>query len=88
MTKTTVTGDAKQVLGILAWAKDAGLQVATVTVGGCRVELHRGGAPGPERNDEPAPRESIYGQFGGPALADAMGEIPAGELQPVIGRSR
>lgn len=88
LTKTTVTGDAKQVIGILAWAKDAGLQVATVAVGACRVELHRGGAPGQERTEDSAPRESIYGQFGGPALADAIGEIPAGELQPVIGRSR
>lgn len=88
LSKTTVTGDARQVIGILAWAQGAGLAVATVTVGGCRVDLHRGGAPSPERAEEPAPRESIYGQFGGPALADAMGEIPAGELQPAIGRSR
>lgn len=82
----TVTGDAKQAIGILAWARDAGLQVATVTVGACRVEMVRqAGDAGPERADAPA--STIYSQFGGPALASVVeSEIPGNELQPVVGR--
>jgi hypothetical protein len=78
------------VIGILAWAQAAGLAVASVTVGVCHVELHRVAAvTEPEERGDGAHREAIYGQFGGPALKYALeSEIPSGELQPVVGRSR
>ncbi len=84
------TGDAAEVIGILAWAQAAGLSIATVTVGACSVELHRVAAvTEPEERGDGAHREAIYGKFGGPALTYALeSEIPAGELQPVVGRSR
>lgn len=84
------TGDAAEVIGILAWAQSVGLAVANVTVGSCHVELHRVAAAGePEERSDAAHREAIYGQFGGPALKYALeSEIPASELQPVVGRQR
>lgn len=84
------TGDAAEVVGILAWAQQAGLSIATVTCGSCTVELHRMAPAGePEERTDGAHREAIYGQFGGPALKYALeSEIPASELQPVVGRSR
>jgi hypothetical protein len=87
VSKTTVTGEAKQVIGILAWAKAAGLQVSAVTVGACHVELRMAPVEQPEEREE-RPDRSIYAQFGGPALADAVKSgIPDSELQPAIGRS-
>lgn len=85
-----VTGDAEQVIGILDWAQRNGLAVANVTVGACHVELHRVAPAGEtEERSDGAHREAIYGQFGGPALKYALeSEIPAGELQPVVGRQR
>lgn len=89
-TPAAPTGDAAQLIGILAWAQAAGLAVAQVTVGACHVELHRTAPVGePEERTDGAHREAIYGQFGGPALKYAIeSEIPASELQPVVGRSR
>jgi hypothetical protein len=81
-----VTGDARQVVAVLAWAQDAGLQLSQVTVGTCHVELHRSGSAVQPDGDS-ARREGIYGQFGGPALQHAVeSEIPGNELQPAIGR--
>jgi hypothetical protein len=81
--KSTVNGDAKQAIGILAWAQEAGLHVSSVTVGACHVEIGRAAAPA-EREERPAV-ESIYGRFGGPALAH-IEDVQGVDLQPVIGR--
>lgn len=87
--KTTCTGDARQVIGILAWARDAGLEMSTVTVGSCRVELHRRPSAEPSQRPTADDRSSIYGQFGGPALAHIVeSEVPGEEMQPVIGRTQ
>jgi hypothetical protein len=86
MAPTELSGDALALVGILAWAKDAGLEVSAVTVGACHVELQRAPSAAPARKDEePVARPGIYDQFGGPAL-QYVSEIPAGELQPAIGR--
>lgn len=83
-----LTGDAAQVRGLLAWALENNVQLSTVTVGVCMVELRGSGPLDSERVPERA-QESIYARFGGPALAHVVeSEIPAGELQPVIGRTR
>ena len=92
MPAAAVTGDAAEVIRILAWAQSAGLAVANVTCGSCSVELHSPVAPAEDdavdRSDEEH-RRTAYGQFGGPALKYALdSEIPAGELQPVVGRQR
>lgn len=86
-----LTGDAASAVGILAWARDAGFDIAVITVGNVHVELHRASARGGDADDQDtdrAHRESLYDRFGGPALAAVVSEIPAGELQPVIGRTR
>jgi hypothetical protein len=81
-----VTGDAKQVVGILAWAQAAGMSLSQVTVGTCHVEIRGAAIEEPRAQDGPT-RESAYSRFGGPALAHAVDSgIPMGELQPVVGR--
>ncbi len=95
MPSTPLAGDAAACVGILAWAQKAGLEVAAVTVGTCRVEL-RAPAPAPvaarDDRDDPAEetarhQEAIYRKFGGPVFEHATSDIPPGELQPAIGRN-
>lgn len=86
-TATALSGDAEQVVAVLAYALEAGLQIATVSVGTCRVELHRTGgaeAAGEERGPD---RENIYDRAlrGSPLAHELRFEgMPAG-LEPAIG---
>lgn len=93
MTPTQLTGDAAALVGILEWMQSAGLDVASVSVGSCRVELRPPAAAArPDRDDAEDEgernREAIYRKFGGPVFDHAMSDVPAGELQPAIGRTR
>ena len=83
-------GDAAQAIAVLAWAQRHGLQVSTVSVGTCRVELHRVSAPDPAQREPGVRRPSIYelALQGNKELAQAIEDsgIPMGELQPAVGR--
>lgn len=84
MPRKTLTGDAGQVQALIAWARANGVDVATVTVGGCRVELVPRVAPAgkmPERE----PTAGIYKQFGGEVFKDVAKELGLGELVPALG---
>lgn len=90
---TALTGDAASLVGILSWAQSAGLEVAAVTVGTCRVELRAPAPPVVASADQGEPedgaarhREAIYRHFGGPVFEHVTSGIPPGELQPAIGR--
>lgn len=86
---TELTGDAAQVCAVLAWARDTGLQIASLTVGACHVELRHAAPPAGEQR--PAPRRNgIYddAMAQSPELKALLAEtgIPDGELQPAVGR--
>lgn len=71
----------------------AGLEAAAVTVGACHVELRPRAAPARADREDPEDgaardREAIYRKFGGPVFEHVVSDIPAGELQPAIGRTR
>jgi hypothetical protein len=88
--KAAITGDAAQVVALLAWAKTEGVGLTHVTVGGCHVDV---AVTAPARSPEDVPRRperpSLYKEFGGAAYdqmtADADAE--AGEMHPVVGRT-
>ena len=85
-----LSGDAAQVVAVLAWAQSAGLSVQSVAVGACRVELHRAIAPEPRQRPERDRRLNVYEQAldGAEQLAKAIADsgIPINELQPAVGR--
>lgn len=95
MSKTTadrtvameLTGDAAQVCGVLAWARETGLQIASITVGGCHVELRHAAPPAGEQRPEPR-HSGLYDQMMSPEIKAMLDEtgIPLGELQPAVGR--
>ena len=95
MSKTTedhtvameLTGDAAQVCAVLSWVSGAGMQVASVTVGTCHVELRQQIAPEREPRLE-ARRGGIYDDAMSPEIKAMLEDsgIPVGELQPAVGR--
>jgi hypothetical protein len=88
----TLSGDAALAWGLIARAKAEGVEIASVTVGGCSVELRQAA---PAASDQPAardPRRAIYETFGGEMLARMEGRskpAAASEIQdewvPTIG---
>lgn len=85
--KTSVTGDAKQVLCVLDWALRNGVQLSTVSVGTCSVQVVPATATAVKQEERGPSRESLYDRFGGPALSSVTRDVvPGAEYQPVIGR--
>jgi hypothetical protein len=90
----TVTGDAAQVRALLAWAKSECVEMTSVSVGNCRVELRQAVTPAP--TDRPAfkdPRQAIYEQFGGEAYKRMTGAVPdtgvrGEDWQPALGNEQ
>jgi hypothetical protein len=94
MKPAKLVGDAKQVKELLAWAKTEGVDMQSVSVGNCRVELRQAVAPAP--TDRPAfkdPRQAIYEQFGGEAYKRMTGAVPdtgvrGEDWQPALGNEQ
>lgn len=86
---TAVDGDAARVIGVLAWALEHGVELASVSVSsaGCTVTLARAVAREP-REPAPDPRTSMYRQFGGEMFRRAVveGDVDENGLVPVVGR--
>ena len=82
---TAVDGDAAQVLGLLAWAVENRVELASVTHGGCTVMLARAVAREP-REAAVDPRASMYKQFGGEVFKQAVtaGDIDENGLVPAV----
>ena len=66
--------DTAQALAVLDWARENGVAVAAVTVGGCKVELYepRASADGKRDRDEPRRGGSIYADMGGEVWKHAV----------------
>lgn len=93
----TVTGDAKEAWHLIERARASGVDVASVSVGNCRIELRpRTAAPGPREDDQPGagPAPGIYDQFGSELYrqmvrgtgrrAPAQDTVPGEDFQPAI----
>ena len=88
VSKTSVAGDAKQVLCVLEWALRNGVQLSTVSVGTCSVQVVPAMAAAQKQEERGPSRESLYDRFGGPALSSVTRDmVPGAEFQPAIGRS-
>lgn len=87
----TVTGDAAQVRALLAWARSEGVEMSSVSVGNCRVELRSAQvAPAGERAAARDPRTAMYEQFGGAMYRHLTGQAPdtgvrGEEYEPALG---
>lgn len=89
----TVTGDAAQVRALLAWARSEGVEMQSVSVGTCRVELRQAVAPTGDRPVQRDPRQAIYEQFGGEAYKRMTGQVPdtgvrGEEWEPALGNEQ
>lgn len=87
--RPTVTGDAKEAWSLIALARDAGVDVASVSVGSCRVELRQSAVPSGDRPAQRDPRQAIYEQFGGEAFRRMTGRaaadaVPGEDYQPAL----
>lgn len=87
----TVTGDAKEVWNLIANARAAGIDVSSVSVGTCRVELRAPATGAPAPSEQRDPRQAIYEAFGGDAYRRMVGGQPSGpaavpgeEFQPAL----
>ena len=86
----TVTGDAAQVRALLAWAREVGVDLESVSVGTCSVSVRQRAGAVPERAEGQDPRQAIYEQFGGEAYRRMMGSrvggdaVPGEEMQPAL----
>lgn len=92
---TRITGDAAQVVAVLAWAKKSGLELNRVSVGGCTVDVRQPVTPvaAPERTQPKDPRIAIYEQFGGEAYRRMTGQTPdtgvrGEEYEPALGNEQ
>jgi hypothetical protein len=90
----TVTGDSREVWALIQNAKANGIELASVSVGSCRVELRGGTTAVPRADSDPpvrGPRGGIYQDFGGDRLLrmrDGVSASPAvsgEEFQPALG---
>lgn len=87
----TVSGDAAQVRNLLAWARSEGVEMASVSVGTCRVELRQTvTATQGERAAARDPRTAMYEQFGGAMYRHLTGASPdtgvrGEEYEPALG---
>lgn len=87
----TLTGDAAQVRCLLDWARANRVELTSVSVGSCRVEV-REAIAARTGDDAPAksPREAIYEQFGGEAYRRMTGSkpgpaaVPGEDYQPAL----
>lgn len=84
------TGDAAEVLAVLNWARENGVEVASVAVGTCSVQLARA-VPTERREREQAVethQQAIYRRFGGEMLDRAIQHetVEGADMQPVVGR--
>ena len=89
----TVTGDAAQVRALLAWAKEQGVEMSSVSVGNCSVQLRPPTAPPGERAAARDPRQAIYEQCGGEAYKRMTGAVPdtgvrGEDWQPALGNEQ
>lgn len=85
---TSITGDALQVRALLAWAKTQGIDLNRVTVGGCTVDVAPvREAPRPASKPRKDDRKTIYGQFGGKMMDEAVAQGALDDdLVPAVGR--
>lgn len=88
---TALTGDAASLVGILDWARGAGVDVSELTVGAVSIKLRStagAGGEADERDEEPGrDQQAIYRQFGGELIDRALADkVPGADLQPAIGR--
>jgi hypothetical protein len=94
----TVTGDAREVWALIQNAKANGIELASVSVGSCRVELRGGNAAVPRADSDPpvrGPRGGIYQDFGGDMFARqqrangaataAQQQVTGEDFQPALG---
>lgn len=83
--KTSITGDAGQVRALLTALRADGIRLMRVSVGSCSVEVAPDAPVAAARPREEQPdRETIYRQFGGDVLRDAV--VEGEEFQPVVAR--
>ena len=80
-------GDALQVRLLIEWAASAGVEILSLAVGNCTVNLAPRRMP---RSDSPVAQmtaQSIHEQFGG-KMFRSMVEMPEsdGDYEPAIGR--
>lgn len=86
----TVSGDAAQVRALLAWARETGVDMQSVSVGNCSVQLRQSAAPQGERAAARDPRTAMYEQFGGAMYRHLTGAAPdtgvrGEEYEPALG---
>lgn len=87
----TVTGDAREVWHLIVNAREAGIDVASVSHGTCTVVLRETAAT--TAADKPAredPRQALYRQFGGELFSRLTGAAPdtgvrGEEYEPALG---
>jgi hypothetical protein len=86
--KTSLTGDAQQVRALLSWSRANGVDLTRVTVGACTVDVAPRSPALPRQRQTPTVRASIYNEFGGDVLREAVerGEVDGEDYQPVVGR--
>lgn len=84
----TVTGDAREALHVIERLQKTGIDVSSVSVGNCRIEL-RQAARAATREDaaavQPTPLEQMYEQFGGELYRRTRGTTGRPVPQTVAG---
>src|SRR5262245_413027 len=85
----TVTGDAKEAWHLIANARAAGIDLASVTVGGCRIELRAPVVARGADDEVQSPRDAIYERFGGEMYRRMQGRpgtpaVKGEEYQPAL----
>lgn len=80
-------GDALQVRLLIEWAASAGVEITSLAVGSCQVNLAPRRVPREISPQDQVTARSIYEKFGGKPYADIASKREVdGEYEPAIGR--
>lgn len=96
--KTPPTDDAGRMAAFLAWARDSGIPVQSVSIGSCSVSLYSAQRPVEASRPQTDGRMSMYEQYGGEAYQELMRSMglsdqasllnTADGLEPALGGGR